>query len=580
MNIRESMKMILVWLCLIAVMTPLAMGEEQEKSYTFQANVMIPMRDGVKLAANLFIPKEGGPFPVILIRSPYDKKDEKAGEAIGFAERGYAVVYQDARGKFDSEGIWDPFRYDVEDGCDTLAWTGQQSWCNGKIATFGGSYVGFTQWALAPCGSPYLTAMMPIVPFTQAYYDTNYCGGALQLALMMGWGTLVSFKEGEKPPQIDWDKSFRQLPLKTWDDAIGREIFYLRDWVAHPTYDDYWKKRGIDGRYEDVAVPILNVGGWYDIFSKITLEQIANVRHRSKNLLARRNQFAIVGPWGHGVNQTKLGELEFGQSAKIEMSKLQDDWYGYWLKNEETGVENWPPYRLYVMGENVWRNENEWPLARTQYTNYYLHSQGKANTSSGNGALYLAEPEMKTADSFVYDPDNPVPTKGGNNLFGAAAGPFDQQEIEKRDDVLVYTTLPLTQEVEATGPVKMILYASSTAKDTDFTAKLVDVHPDGKAFNLCDGILRARYRNSSTDLELIEPGKIYKYEIDMWATSNLFLEGHCIRLEISSSNFPRFDRNPNSGQPFGTDKEVFKATQTIYHDAEHPSHLILPVIPR
>ncbi len=316
------------------------------------------------------------------------------------------------------------------------------------------------------------------------------------------------------------------------------------------------------------------------IFSKTTIELIDQVREKSKDRLARRNQFVVLGPWGHGPGGRKLGELDFGEAAQRDVGDLQFKWMEYWLRGQSTGVEDWPAYDLFIMGENRWRGENEWPLARTRFTSYFLRGQGKANTRAGDGALSLETPGDQPADTLVFDPNDPVPTRGGNNLVGPPAGPFDQSAVEDRKDVLVYTTPPLEGPLEATGPVKMVLYAASTAKDTDFTAKRVDVHADGKAYNLCDGIIRAPYRDSSTSPELIEPGKIYRYEIDLWVTSNVFLSGHRLRLEVSSSNFPRFDRNPNTGNPFGTDTELHPATQTIYHDAQHPSHLLLPVIPR
>ncbi|MDP8243204.1 MAG: CocE/NonD family hydrolase [Candidatus Hinthialibacter antarcticus] len=552
----------------------------QANDYTFKKNVMVEMRDGVKLATNVFIPNGDGPFPVILMRSPYGKGDENGGNGKRFTSQGYVFVSQDCRGKFDSEGIWDPFRYDREDGFDTVKWVTQQSWCDGKIGTGGGSYVGFTQWSSAPETSPLLSCMLPVVPFSDAYLGTNYVHGAYQLALTMGWGTMVSFKPGETPPQIDWAKAYTHLPLQTWDDAVGKEIFYLRDWIKHSTYDDYWKQRSITSQYEDITVPILNIGGWYDIFAKIAIENIASVRQKSKDPMSRRNALCIIGPWGHGVNQTKVGDIDFGEASKIEMGKIEDAWYSYWLKGEQTEASNWPPYRLFVMGRNEWRSANEWPLPETVWTKVYLHSNGSANSSSGDGALRFESPSQQTTDEFTYDPENPVPTTGGNNLVGAPIGPFNQQDVEKRTDVLVYTTGPLDHDLEVTGPVTMTLFASSTATDTDFTAKLVDVHPDGKAYNICDGIIRARYRNSDTNLELIEPGTVYEYEIDLWVTSNEFKKGHCIRVEVSSSNFPRFDRNPNTGHEFGADTQLIKATQTIYHDAEHPSHIVLPVIPR
>ena len=324
----------------------------------------------------------------------------------------------------------------------------------------------------------------------------------------------------------------------------------------------------------------MNIGGWYDIFSRDTLEQVNRVRHESKNRFARRNQFVIMGPWAHGGDQRKVGEIDFSENARFDRNDTQFKWFEYWLRNQETGVEDWPPVNIFVMGENQWRAENEWPLKRTEFTNYYIHSEGDANSSNGDGILNTTAPLKEESDTFEYDPNNPIPSKGGNNLMGAPAGPYDQSELEEREDILVFTSEPLEEKLEVTGPVKMILHASSSAKDTDFTAKLVDVHPDGKAYNLCDGIARARYRESLTDPNLIEPGKVYRYTIDMWVTSNVFLPGHRIRLDVSSSNFPRFDRNPNSGKPFGSDTELLKADQMILHNADHPSHLILPVIPR
>ncbi len=549
----------------------------QEETFTFQKNVMISMSDGTELAANIFLPKEGKLFPTILMRTPYGKGSKTNGQGKAYASRGYAVVIQDCRGRGDSKGIWDPFRYDADDGFVTQEWVGKQSWSNGKIGTAGGSYVGWSQWASAPKGSKYLTAMAPQVPFCNAY-DLAYDGGAFQISLLMGWGSSVG---GVKLNPEQQQQAFRYLPLNQFDDQFDKEVFYLTDWIDHPVFDDYWKQRGI-GReaFEDITVPILNIGGWYDIFSKATLDMINGVRKESRSEIARRNQFAVLGPWGHGVGVRKVGALDFGEQAALNIGELQFKWFEHWLKQKDTGIQDWPRFYLFVMGENVWRGEQEWPLKRTKYTPYYLHSEGDAKDPNGGGALSHGKSESDKVDSFVYDPNDPAPTMGGNNLGGAPAGPYDQSEVEKRDDILVYTSDALEQALEVTGPVKVVLYAATSAKDTDFTAKLVDVHPDGKAYNLCDGIIRARWRNSRSKAELVEPGKISKYEIDLWVTSNLFKAGHKIRVEISSSNFPRFDRNPNSGGPFGADTEVFKATQTIHHDGEHASHILLPIIPR
>jgi putative CocE/NonD family hydrolase len=328
-----------------------------------------------------------------------------------------------------------------------------------------------------------------------------------------------------------------------------------------------------------VTVPALNVGGWYDIFSKTTIELVSQVRACSRDRQVRRNEFVIMGPWGHGVGARKVGELDFGADAALKIGELQFQWFEYWLKGHETGVQNWPAFYLFVMGENHWRGESEWPLKRTQFVSYFLHSAGRANSLKGDGSLSSTPPGEEQPDRFTYAGQDPVPSVGGNNLVGASAGPCDQTKVEERQDVLVYSTPPLEQEVEVTGPVKLLLSAASSARDTDFTAKLVDVHPEGKAYNLCEGIIRARYRQGMDKPLLLEPGRVERFEIDLWVTSNLFQRGHRIRVEVSSSNFPRFDRNPNSGRPFGTDTELLPAIQTVFHDQEHPSQLVLPVIP-
>jgi putative CocE/NonD family hydrolase len=271
--------------------------------------------------------------------------------------------------------------------------------------------------------------------------------------------------------------------------------------------------------------------------------------------------------------------LNFGKESVVNLREIQTKWFDHWLKNVSTGADEWPPVRIFVMGRNEWRDEQEWPLERTKYTRYYFHSQGSANTLNGDGKLSTAIPADEPADRFVYDPNDPVPTLGGCNLIGCPAGPRDQTEAEKRSDVLLFTSDELKAELEVTGPIKVILYAASSAPDTDWTGKLVDVHPDGRVFNLCDGIIRARYCDSQDNPSLIQPGKTYRYGIDLWVTSNAFLPSHKIRVEISSSNFPRFDRNLNTPEPVGTGTKMLKATQIVYHDREHPSHILLPVIP-
>ncbi len=602
---NKSARIILFLSILLSPWTILAAQEAFEVDV--RTEVKIPMRDGVELSANIFLPKAPGKFPVVLIRSPYGKGDEKNGDGLFYAGRGYVLVSQDCRGKGSSQGVWEPFANERSDGRDTQKWLLEQPWCNGSVGTAGGSYVGFTQWISAPNAGDHLKAMFPVVPLVDTYGDGVYIDGALNLALMMGWGSMVALRPGEQVAMYtwgeqDWTRAFRTLPLKEWDRALGRKVQYLRDWVAHPHFDEYWAARGVRNQWQDITVPICAVGGWYDIFSRSVFEHINAVRAKSRSLGVRKHQHLVMGPWGHGISQDgKVGDLNFGKESVISLREMQTKWFDCWLKGDKTGAEAWPAFRIFVMGRNQWRDEQQWPLERTEYTPYYFHSEGSANTAEGDGKLATAKPEQEPSNEFVYDPNDPVPTAGGCNLVGCPAGPRDQSQVEKRNDVLVFTSEALKTELEVTGPVKVILYAASTAKDTDFTAKLLDVYSDGRPFNLCDGIARAScgvglwparlggilpshqgrdaLATYKSDPSLIQPGKVYRYEIDLWVTSNVFLPGHKIRVEISSSNFPRFDRNLNTGEPFGTGAEFIKATQTIYHDEERPSHILLPVIP-
>jgi hypothetical protein len=560
-------------------------AEEQDLEVTVRTDVKIPMRDGARLSANIFLPKAEGSFPVILVRSPYGKGDEKNGDGLFYASRGYVFISQDCRGRGASQGQWEPFVNEADDGTDTHKWILNQPWCDGNIGTSGGSYVGFTQWMPAPNAGDHFKCIFCMVPLIDTYSDAAYFGGAFNLALMMGWGTLVSYGPGQAVPILawnaeDWINAYRTVPLSQWDRAIGRKVQYLRDWIAHPCYDDYWAARGVRNRWQDITIPIFAVGGWYDIFAKGVLEHVNAVRSESRSIAARNHQHVLMGPWGHGISKDgKVGDLDFGSNSVIKFHEIQTKWFDYWLKGDDTVDYNWAPFRIFVMGRNQWRDEQHWPLKRTRYTPYYFHSDGSANTLEGDGRLTTVKPGNEPVDRFVYDPNDPVPTLGGCNLVGCPAGPRDQTQAEKRKDVLVFTSDRLEEEIEVTGPVKAVLYAASSAPDTDWTVKLVDVHPDGRPINLCDGIIRARYRQSPQKPALIQPGRICRYEIDLWVTSNVFLPGHRIRVEISSSNFPRFDRNPNTGEPFGKTAQIKKAAQTVYHDSQHPSHILLPVIP-
>ena len=366
------------------------------------------------------------------------------------------------------------------------------------------------------------------------------------------------------------------------DERAGRTLPFWKDWIRNPTYSDDWAAANLETRWNEITVPALIMGGWYDIFITGSFSSFNGLRVNGRTPQARKSKL-IVGPWPHALSQsTRTGDVDFGAASMVDLNLLELQWLDHWLKDADNGITDGPPLRLFIMGTNQWRDEHEWPLARTSWQKWHLHSAGNAGTLRGDGALSADAPAGEPPDHFVYDPLYPVQTLGGNTFSPPTIpwGPYDQRPAEMRTDVLCYTSDPLEADIEVTGPVKAVIYASTDAPDTDWTAKLVDVSPTGYAKNLCDGIIRARYRESLSEPTLLEPGTVYEYEIDLAVTANVFLKGHCIRVDISSSNFPRFDRNPNTGHRFGMDAETRPARQTVHHSTAHPSHILLPVIPR
>ncbi len=541
-----------------------------------RSSEFVTMSDGVKLAANITLPNTENVFPVILVRTPYDKNNEEDDSGVFWADNGFAYVIQDCRGTGDSEGEWYPALNEKSDGIDTRSWILEQPWSDGNIGTTGGSYLGFTQFISSTDSNESLKAMFPVIALMDLYDSGVYINGALSIGTAMGWGLeMANPSEGEgsliDEETWNWEKVYRKLPLIDFDQNVGVTLPWMRDWVKNPTFNAYWNKCNPDDLKEKCDIPFIAVSGWYDVFVDQALEYQSDAIKQGK-----AHQYLIVGPWAHGPNFIP-GERELNANHELDLESLELMWFNFQLKGKDANIDL-APVKLYVMGKNYWRDENEWPLKRTNYVNYYFHSEGKANSLKGDGSLSSRLPGKELSDNFIYDPENPVPTYGGAILF-YEAGALDQREIENRTDVLVYTSQALKEELEVTGKIKVVLYASTDSKDTDWTAKLVDVYPDGRAYNLCDGVIRARYHKDPLEPELITPDKIYKYEIDLWATSNVFLPGHKIRVEISSSNFPRFDRNPNTGNKFGMDAEMKAAKQTVYHHVDYPSHIILPVIP-
>lgn len=534
-------------------------------------DIQVPMRDGVRLSTNIYFPDSSGRFPVLLLRTPYGNNEkDKQGEYF-FAQRGYVVVVQDTRGRYESEGSFDAYQFEALDGYDTQEWIGRQSWCNGKIGTFGGSYEGVTQWLPAPLQSNYLKAMFPSKTFSNLHNEV-YQGGAFRILRFCPWSYEMTRQKNVDPAFINSieDSLFKSIPLIEQEKLLGWKISFLKDWMSHPQNDQYWARTRVKD-YKRIKAAVYNLGGWFDSFQNGTFQNFIKMTGPSIKPEVRAKQKLIVGPWLHASEGRKTGDLDFGETAILDSRELQLRWFDSQLKGKNNGIMDEPPVRLFIMGANIWRFENEWPLARTRYKKFYFHSQGKANTLYGDGRLETKVPDSSYKNSFIYDPENPVPTRG--NLQ-----PVDQRKVEERNDVLVFSTPLLKKDIEITGPVSVILYASSSAVNSDFTAKLVDVYPDGRSICLREGIIRASFREPEATPSYIQPGKVYKYDIDLWATSNVFKPGHQIRVEISSSNFPMFDRNLNTAIIPALGTKYQKAEQTIYHSKEYPSCIVLPVI--
>ena len=576
-------------------------------SVKFESNIPLMLRDGTMTYVDICRPDAAGGFPGLLMRTPYDKSQTATRsstlDVIRAAQRGYAVVIQDIRGRYESSGEFYPFINEARDGHDSVEWVSSQAWCNGKVGMFGSSYNGATQWLAASATPPHLQGIAPGVTASDYHEGWTWQGGAFELGFNLSWSigslTAANWQNLSKqlflsPYQLDTLLQAQDdllpvashLPLNAYENLKDGLAPYYYDWLEHPEYDAYWRSVSIEEMHSDITVPAFNYGGWYDIFIGGTIENFVGMRQRGGSEPARSHQRLCIGPWTHaGLQTSVMGERSFGAASSSIAADLQGQllrFYDFILFEEENGFTDDKPVRIFVMGENVWRSEDDWPLERAEPTDYFMSSAGKANTLTGDGRLVRTPPTNDPPDVFLYHPMNPVPTNGGNLCCDAASlvpGVFDQRPIEIRADVLVYSSNPLEQDTEVTGPVVVTLYASSSAVDTDFTAKLVDVRPDGYAMNLCDGIIRARYRTPRQPANLLEPGNVYKFEIDLGPTSNVFKKGHSIRVEISSSNFPRFDRNLNTGDPIGAAQTHAPALQTIYHTTDYPTRITLPIVP-
>jgi hypothetical protein len=498
------------------------------------------------------------------------------------------VISQDVRGRFESEGEWYPFKNESQDGYDTVEWAAALPYSNGKVGMFGGSYVGATQFLAAIAHPPHLAGICPTVTASNYHDGWTYQGGAFEQWFNESWTTGLAMNSMRRRVDKNGDAlgGTKVLPLKAYlilqVPETGDLAPYFTDWLAHPNYDEYWKQLSIEDHYGQIQVPVYGIGAWYDIFLGGTLRNFVRLKNEAGSDAARRGQRLEVTVGGHAGGGRKIGAVDFGEKLPTDEDEAMLRWYDWLLKGEANGVEKEKPVKIFVMGKNEWREEDDWPLARAKSSRYYLHAAGAANGLNGSGSLSTSAPGEEKADQYVYDPNDAVPTIGGPlccQALPTGNGPQDQRPAEARSDVLVYTTSAFAKDTEVTGPVSLDLYVSSSAVDTDFTGMLVDVWPNGFAQNVTSGILRLRYRNSQEKPDLANPGETYHITVDLWATSNVFLAGHKMRLEVSSSNFPRFDRNLNTGEEQARATRMVKATNVIYHDKAHPSALIVPIVP-
>jgi putative CocE/NonD family hydrolase len=536
-------------------------------------DVRVPMRDGVTLSADVYRPDTRSKVPIILVRTPYDNgvaSHVAAGKL--WAKRGYAYVVQDVRGRGESDGTFYPMVTEANDGYDTIEWLAKQPWSNGKVGMMGGSYLGWVQVYAATLKPPALKTIIPIVtpPDPDRNFPVQF--GAYSPATL-SWLAAISGKTMQDISQHDLRAAYSRLPLYDADSLLGRTLTAWRDWLDHPTRDDYWKQQAYQEQLRESKIPMFHISGWYDDVLVGTTENVVN-------LAGNPNQFLMVGPWGHGINKSrKIGAIDFGPHAIVNLDSLYLRWFDRWLRDVPNGAERDAKVRIFRMGDNTWQDEEAWPPRRTRFVRFYLSSGGNANSRFGDGVLdTLPPPANSPPDKYRADPMDPYPFIT-DDAFSQIGGPDDYSKVEERKDVLVYTTAPLEERMDVCGPLTVSLFAASSAKDADFATKVIAVRPDGFALRLNDGIVRARFRKGMDREVLLEPGKVEEYKVDNWATCMRLEAGWRLRLEVASHAFPKFDRNMQTGGPIGKEAKGVVAEHTVYHDRERGSFLLVPVLP-
>ncbi len=566
-------------------------------------DLQFEMRDGVVLRCDVYRPDDAAKHPAIVIRTPYNKSPAIRGggflSPVEAAFAGYAVVIQDTRGRFASDGDWTSEVPEDTDGYDTVESVAAAAWCDGNVGTSGASYMARLQWETALLGPPHLKAISPAVGHASPLVQEVRMSGATELELIVGWLAEMADdtidrmeREGRDVSemrrmiaraQLDVEEVCYHLPLK---DAPHFQFEGLSErfaglFKADSALDRLASEDDLFWDYGKIIVPCFHSGGWYDIFAGSGFQNFLGMRAKGGTEAARESQHLLYGPWSHAALQPFNGGLHFGPVASGVAALVHEAhlaFFDRYLRGIEADI---PAVRYFVMGRDLWQSAESWPLPQTEWRRLFLHSRGKANTAAGDGLLSWDEPGAQPADVFVYDPALPVPTLGGRTLPSGrlVPGPFDQTPLERRQDVLCYTTPEFNEDLEVTGPLVLHLFAATSAKDTDFMVKLVDVHPNGAAYDIAEGLIRARYRESPLHPKAITPGEVIEYRIDLASTSILFRQGHRIRIDVTSSNFPRVDRNMNTGNAFGVDAAGVTATQTIHHRTGQASYIDLPVIP-
>jgi putative CocE/NonD family hydrolase len=570
------------------------------------SNVDVPMRDGTKLKADVYRPRTAAPVPVILHRTQYGKEDAQTSEdrfakPEWFASHCYLVVSEDIRGQGASGGQFAEYAHDQADGYDSVEWAAGLPGSTGRVGMYGSSYVGATQWLAAEARPPHLATIVPTNTASDYFDGWTYENGAFRLNFIEPWATGIAgtaaLDRGDRATADRLKNELHRMSLNMAQRPYDRfaplepasplTAPYFFDWVRHPTNGPYWKRWAPNQHYPQIDLPVLDFEGWYDAFLRGGLENFTGMSQQAPSPFARNNQHVVIGPWDHlswGRPGSKPAPMlkKLGPNANSPINSMMLAWWDHFLKGRDNGVDRTAKVNYYEMGADKWRSANAWPIPGTRWAQYALGSGGQANGVFGDGTLRPGPPQPSPPDHYTYDPANPVPSAGGHSCCSASTGsqgPYDQQSVEQRPDVLVFNGPKFTSSTEVTGPMKVTLYAATDAANTDWTAKVVAVHPDGSAVNLDNGIARASYRDSQEHPSPVPPGQVRRCTIDVWPTSTEFKPGDQLRLEISSSDYPQFDPNPNTGSTAATTARQVAAHQTVLHDPQHPSTLTLPVVP-